>query len=217
MEVLLKRSIESLGGIGDVVTVRTGYARNYLLPLGYAVPMSQANVAEIERMRARALAEEQERLGGLRDLLEKLTQTSVTIEGRANEEGHLFGSVTPAQVGQALREKDFELSPTLAATRTLTIPSGPARSHSPLVLLECACADSSDSPASCRPLAKPSWVGAGFWFIIDPTASHGTRHVTLWYSEMSSPSTQTWKIPLATPASFSLRRTSTVYHLPVCM
>jgi large subunit ribosomal protein L9 len=105
MELLLKQNIEHLGRIGDVVKVKTGYARNYLLPRGLAVMVTKANVAEIERARAMALAEEQKRVAGLKDLAAKLAEASVTIEGRANAEGHLFGSVTNANVAAALRDK----------------------------------------------------------------------------------------------------------------
>ena len=109
MELLLKQSVEHLGRVGDVVNVRPGYARNYLLPNGYAVMVTKANVAEIEQARARALAEEEARIGALKDLAQKLAEASVTIEERANEEGHLFGSVGTAQVAAALREKGFTI------------------------------------------------------------------------------------------------------------
>lgn len=107
MELLLKQSIEHLGRVGDVVKVKNGYARNYLLPRGMAVMVTKANVAEIERARALALAEEQARVDTLKQLAQKLTETSVTIEGRANEEGHLFGSVSAAQIAASLRDKGF--------------------------------------------------------------------------------------------------------------
>jgi len=109
MELLLKKSIEHLGRIGDVVTVKPGYARNYLLPLGLAVPVTKANLAEIEKAREKALAEERDRVTALRGLAQRLAETSVTIEGRANEEGHLFGSVTAANIANSLREKGFEI------------------------------------------------------------------------------------------------------------
>jgi large subunit ribosomal protein L9 len=105
MELLLKQNIEHLGRIGDVVKVKSGYARNYLLPRGLAVMVTKSNVAEIERARALAMAEETKRVAGLRDLAAKLAEASVTIEGRANAEGHLFGSVTNSNVAAALREK----------------------------------------------------------------------------------------------------------------
>ncbi len=109
MELLLKQSVEHLGRIGDVVKVRSGYARNYLLPRGLAVAVTKSNVAEIEKARAAALAEEQQRVAGMRELAQKLGEASVTIEGRANAEGHLFGSVTAAQIAASLREKGIAI------------------------------------------------------------------------------------------------------------
>ena len=109
MELLLKHSVDHLGRVGDVVKVRDGYARNFLLPQGLAVPVTKANVAEIERARAQALQEEQARIGTLKELAQKLAETSVTIEGRANEEGHLFGSVNASQVAASLRQKGFPI------------------------------------------------------------------------------------------------------------
>ncbi|MBM4060077.1 MAG: 50S ribosomal protein L9 [Planctomycetes bacterium] len=105
MELLLKQNVEHLGRTGDVVDVKPGYARNYLLPHGLAVMVTKSNVTEIERARARALAEEQSRILSLKELAAKIGETSVTVEGRANAEGHLFGSVSPAQIAAALREK----------------------------------------------------------------------------------------------------------------
>ena len=106
MELLLKQNVEHLGRTGDVVDVKPGYARNYLLPRGLAVLVTKGNMAEVERARAQALAEEEARLAGLKDLGAKLADLSVTIEGKANEEGHLFGLVNAAQIAAALREKD---------------------------------------------------------------------------------------------------------------
>ena len=105
MELLLKQNVEHLGRTGDVVTVKPGYARNYLLPRGLAVMVTKSNMAEVEAARAKALADEEARLSGLKGLVAKLADASVTIEGKANEEGHLFGSVTAAQIAAGLREK----------------------------------------------------------------------------------------------------------------
>ncbi|HEB54496.1 MAG TPA: 50S ribosomal protein L9 [bacterium] len=107
MELLLKQNVEHLGRTGDVVDVRPGYARNYLLPRGMAVMVTKSNMAEVERARAMALAEEQARVAGLKDLATKLAEASVTIEGKANEDGHLFGSVGAVQIAAALRDKDI--------------------------------------------------------------------------------------------------------------
>ncbi len=105
MQILLKTNVEHLGRLGDVVAVKPGYARNYLLPLGLAVPVTKANLALIEKDRSRAHAEEQARIESMREFATRLEQASVTIEGRANEDGHLFGSVTAASIADALRER----------------------------------------------------------------------------------------------------------------
>ena len=105
MQILLKTNVEHLGRLGDVVVVRPGYARNYLLPLGLAVPVTKANLALIEKDRSRAHAEEQARIESMREFATRLQQASVTIEGRANEDGHLFGSVTAASIADALNER----------------------------------------------------------------------------------------------------------------
>lgn len=109
MQVLLKQSVDKLGMLGDVVDVKDGYARNFLLPSGLAIPVSNANMQMIERERERARAEEAARIGNYKVLAESLRETSVTIEGRANEEGHLFGSVNAAQIAAALKEKGLPI------------------------------------------------------------------------------------------------------------
>ncbi len=109
MEILLKQNIEHVGRTGDVVKVKPGFARNYLLPQGMAVLVTKSNVAEIERARAQALAEEQARVQNMKDLAAKIAEASVTIEGRANAEGHLFGSVTGTHIAAALREKGIRI------------------------------------------------------------------------------------------------------------
>lgn len=105
MQLLLNKNIEHLGRIGEIVTVKPGYARNYLLPMGLAVPVTKANLAQIEKVRERAVAEERQRLDAMKEFAAKVEQTSVTIEGRANDDGHLFGSVAATQIAHALQEK----------------------------------------------------------------------------------------------------------------
>ncbi|HEX5054135.1 MAG TPA: 50S ribosomal protein L9 [Planctomycetota bacterium] len=109
MELLLRQNVEHLGRIGELVDVKKGYARNYLLPRGLAVMVTKSNVAEIERARARALVEEQTRVAGLKEFATRIGEASVTIESRANAEGHLFGSVTNVQIAAALREKGINI------------------------------------------------------------------------------------------------------------
>ncbi len=109
MDVLLKTSIEKLGRLGDIVDVRSGYARNFLLPTGRAVLVNKINLESIERDRASAFAAEETRIQSYRELADTVKRTSITVEGKANEEGHLFGSVTAAQISAALIAKGVQI------------------------------------------------------------------------------------------------------------
>ncbi|MDN3513270.1 MAG: 50S ribosomal protein L9 [Candidatus Brocadia sp.] len=107
MELLLKKNVDKLGRIGDVVKVREGYARNYLLPKGLATTVSPANLKLIEKEKIRMelqLKEEMERLQGV---LEKISAASCTIRAKANEEGRLFGSVTAVHIADALAKEGY--------------------------------------------------------------------------------------------------------------
>ena len=102
MQVLLRNTLEKLGKRGDIVTVKEGYARNYLLPKGIAVEVRPDDLKLVEAERRRLTkAAEQETLE-VAELAEKLSAASVTITARANEEGHLFGSVGETEIAQAL-------------------------------------------------------------------------------------------------------------------
>lgn len=108
MKVILKKAVEKLGEAGDVVFVRDGYGRNYLIPRGLAYPASEANVARVEAERARA----QER--SRRDFLEahrraaQLEGRSLVFREHAGEDGKLFGSVTRAHVAERLNEAGLD-------------------------------------------------------------------------------------------------------------
>jgi large subunit ribosomal protein L9 len=107
MELLLKKNVDKLGRIGDVVKVKKGYARNYLLPKGLATTVSPANLKQIEKEKIKMefqLKEERERL---QEVLEKISTASCTISVKTNEEGRLFGSVTAAQIAEALTKEGY--------------------------------------------------------------------------------------------------------------
>ena len=107
MELLLKKNIDKLGRIGDVVKVKEGYARNYLLPKGLATTVSPANFKQVEKEKIKMelqFKEERERLQGV---LEKISAASCTIHAKANEEGRLFGSVTVAHIADALAKEGY--------------------------------------------------------------------------------------------------------------
>jgi large subunit ribosomal protein L9 len=110
IEVLLKKSVETLGKVGQVVRVRPGYARNYLYPHGIAVPPTAENLRLVEKDKAVEAVLEAERAKVLAALAERITSLgSVTIEAKANPEGHLFGSVGSRQVFDALAAKGIEV------------------------------------------------------------------------------------------------------------
>lgn len=107
MELLLKKNVDKLGRIGDVVKVKEGYARNYLLPKGLATYVSQANLKQIEKEKIKMelqLKEERERLKGV---LEKISAVSCTIPAKSNEEGKLFGSITSAHIAELLAKEGY--------------------------------------------------------------------------------------------------------------
>jgi large subunit ribosomal protein L9 len=105
IEVLLRRSIESLGRVGEVVRVKPGYARNYLFPRGLAVFPTEDNLRRVERDKAEEAALETERAKERAELAARVSAVSLTVEAKANAEGHLFGSVGPRQVVDGLAAK----------------------------------------------------------------------------------------------------------------
>jgi len=104
MKVLLRQTIANLGQIGDVVEVRPGYARNYLIPKGLAVKPTQANIKAIEAARAAYLKKLSEERAALELRAKEIDGKEITITARANEEGHLYGSVGQAQIAAALTD-----------------------------------------------------------------------------------------------------------------
>jgi large subunit ribosomal protein L9 len=123
MEVILLEKIANLGELGDKVTVRPGYGRNYLVPSKKAVPATQENVekfearrAELEKAAAEALQAAEARAASLAELAE------VTIASIAGEEGKLFGSIGVAEIAGALNEGGVEV-----AKREVSLPEGPLR------------------------------------------------------------------------------------------
>ena len=104
-EVLLRRNIEGVGNVGEVVGVKPGFARNYLIPKGYAARVTPDNLRRIEKDR-KLEAVRQAQLSQYRsELSERLSQMQLTVEARAGEEGHLYGSVGPKHVVAALAEQ----------------------------------------------------------------------------------------------------------------
>ena len=109
MEIILRQGVENLGKPGDVVNVKAGYARNYLLPHGLAYEATPGNLKRIQQERDRLEAAENERRAGAQSIAEKLEQVSLTFSARVGEEGKLFGSVTATDIAQQLESQGFHV------------------------------------------------------------------------------------------------------------
>ena len=110
MKVLLCQDVEKLGWLGDIVEVKDGYARNYLLPYSVAVIPNEANVKSLADAKARNAAGRkiaQEKLGGIAEAVEG---AEAVVAAKANEQGHLFGSVGEHDIASNLRDQGFEIS-----------------------------------------------------------------------------------------------------------
>jgi large subunit ribosomal protein L9 len=106
-KVLLMTDVDNLGQVGDVVEVAAGYARNYLLPNGMAsVPTAEAMRAAA-KVREQLAKEREERLAALRTVAERLAGAAITITAAANEEGHLYGSVSARDIVAKLAEAGY--------------------------------------------------------------------------------------------------------------
>ncbi len=109
MKVILKEDVERLGRKGDIVTVKDGYARNYLIPRGLALPVTRGNLRMIEEEKRRLLRQREKEARTAQELAEKLSQLELEIYKKAGENDVLYGSVTTQDLAEALREKGFEV------------------------------------------------------------------------------------------------------------
>ena len=109
MDIILRQAVDKLGHPGDVVTVKNGYARNFLLPRGFAYEATAGNLKRIAQERSRLVAAENERRDGASDLAKKLEEVQLTFSARVGEEGKLFGSVTAADIAEQLAAQGFTI------------------------------------------------------------------------------------------------------------
>jgi large subunit ribosomal protein L9 len=107
--VLLREDIDTLGGRGEVVKVRSGYARNYLLPQGLATLASKGNVKQIEQERAALLKKAAVEKATAEAQKEQMGTIALSFERKAGEHGTLFGSVTSMDIADALKAKGYEV------------------------------------------------------------------------------------------------------------
>ena len=109
MEVILREHVDNLGRRGDVVKVADGYARNYLLPRKLALTVTDSNKRQVDRERKVVEARETEERQTAEAMASRLTQTEIVIARRVGETDALYGSVTAADVAEALAAKGLEI------------------------------------------------------------------------------------------------------------
>ena len=109
MKLLLRRDIPKLGLVGDIVEVKEGYARNYLIPQHLAVEPTPANMKKIEEDKRRVEEDRRQRRAALEDRATRMQDVEVTISAACNPDGQLYGSVGPREIAAALREEGHDV------------------------------------------------------------------------------------------------------------
>ena len=122
MEVILLEQVVNLGRLGDVVSVKQGYARNFLIPQGKAKRATKENLAEFEQRRAELETQQAQILADAQAKLEKVNGVSVEIIQKAGVDGRLFGSVTHYDIADALKAKGHEIN-----KNQIQMPTGPIK------------------------------------------------------------------------------------------
>jgi large subunit ribosomal protein L9 len=120
MQVILMEKVVNLGNLGDVVKVKDGYARNFLIPGGHAKRATDTNIAEFETRRAELEKEQAARLAAAQARAEKLEGLMIQITQKAGVDGRLFGSVGNADIAEALKAQGHEV-----AKAEVRLPEGP--------------------------------------------------------------------------------------------
>lgn len=111
VELLLAENVVSLGKQGEIVRVKPGYARNYLLPYGLATIATEENKKAVEEHRLRLEELGKQRKAAAKKLADTVSKYSVTLEANANEEGHLYGSILAGDISKALVDAGYKVEP----------------------------------------------------------------------------------------------------------
>lgn len=109
MKVILRKNFDQLGKVGDVVNVKDGYARNYLIPRQIAYQATKGNIRALEEEKKQILKKEAKELEAAQSLAAELEKVSITIPVKVGEEDKIFGSVTNQMIADALKEKGYDL------------------------------------------------------------------------------------------------------------
>ena len=111
VELLLAEDVPALGQQGEIVRVKPGYARNYLLPQGLAAVATDHNKKMVEAHKARQVELQKKKMGEVRKLADAVSKYSVTIEANANAEGHLYGSIVDTDISKSLKAAGYPIEP----------------------------------------------------------------------------------------------------------
>jgi len=122
MQIILMEKVASLGQLGDVVNVKNGYARNFLIPQGKAKRATDASIAEFETKRAELEREQAKLLADSQAYAAKFDSLMIQISQKTGVDGKLFGSVTSADIVDALKVQGFEVDKTM-----IRMPDGPLK------------------------------------------------------------------------------------------
>jgi large subunit ribosomal protein L9 len=122
MQVILLEKVTNLGQLGDIVKVKEGFARNYLIPHGKAKRATDSNIAEFEKRRGELEKAQSDALGQAQERAAKLDGLMVQITQKAGVDGKLFGSVTNVDIADALKTQGFEVSKS-----NIRMPEGPLK------------------------------------------------------------------------------------------
>jgi large subunit ribosomal protein L9 len=109
MRLILQNEVRNLGDAGDIVTVKPGYGRNFLIPRGLAIPATEGSVQQADHQKKVAEAIRRKNLGTAKELKDKLEGTAVSIRRETGEDDKLFGSVSNRDVAEALAAEGIEV------------------------------------------------------------------------------------------------------------
>ena len=109
VKLILKEDIAGLGHAGDVVSVKPGFAKNFLVPQGKATQASEGKIREIEHLKKQIAEKVAKELADLKKTQKAIEGLSLEVKAKAGEEGKLFGSVTPAQIAELLQARGYEI------------------------------------------------------------------------------------------------------------
>jgi len=111
MQLVLTEDVANLGKQGDLVEVKPGYGRNYLVPNGLATVPTEHNLRLLERYKQRVQQARDAKIADLKNMAEQIQRLNVTIDANANEEGHLYGSVGAPEISKALKTHNLAIEP----------------------------------------------------------------------------------------------------------